>query len=154
MERAATTLGSRLAARQEYGCVALENAIELTRDLKRVSGFACCDILIAGYEQVLAELNAIGPMTPPSAESLNLLVSRIDLYGEFFALLARLAVFTGSLATRPRDGAEHAEAKAAPVTAPPRRPGFGNGQARNGTPDEAEFGEMSNRAAGGPPRRR
>ncbi len=127
LERAATTLRSRLVAQQKYSCVALENAIEVTRELKRTSGFASCDVLIAGYEQVLAELNAISPTAPPSAESLKLLIARINLFGEVFALLAQLAVFTGSLGPRAHNGAEPAEAKAAPATAPLGRPGFGRG---------------------------
>ena len=120
LERAATTLRSRLVAQQQCGCVALENAIELAQELKRTSGFASCDVLIAGFEQVLAELNAINPTAPPSAESLNLLIARINTFGEFFALLAQLFVVTGSLGTQAHNGAEPAEAKAAPATAPLR----------------------------------
>ena len=127
LERAATTLRSRLVAQQKYGCVALENAIELTQELKRTSGFASCDVLIAGYEQALAELSAISSTAPPSAESLTSLNSRINLFGEFFALLAQLGVVTGSLGTRAHNGTEPAEAKAAPATASLRRPGFGSG---------------------------
>ena len=97
LERAATTLRNRLVAQQQCGCVALENAIELAQELKRTSGFASCDVPIAGFEQALAELNAISPTAPRSAESLNLLIARINLFAEFFALLAQLAVVTGSL---------------------------------------------------------
>ena len=96
LERAATTLRSRLVAQQKYSCFVLENAIQLTQELKRTSDFASCDVLIASYEQALAELNAISPTAPPSAESLTLLISRINLLGEFFALLAQLAGVTGS----------------------------------------------------------
>ena len=92
LERAATTLRSRLAAQQKFGCAGLENAIELTRELKRTSGLASCDALIADYEQALAELNAIGPTTPLATESLMLLISRIHLFGELFAILAQQAV--------------------------------------------------------------
>ncbi len=128
---------------ENIGGAALGHAIELTRDLKRNSGFVSCDVLIAGYEQVLAELNAIGPTAPPSADSLTSLIARIDLFGAFFALLAQLAVVTGSLGSRARNGGEPAEAEAAPATAPLRRPGFGNGQSRNGTPDAAGFEHRS-----------
>ena len=100
LERAATALRGRLVARQQYGCVALENAIELTQELKRTSGFASCEVLIAGYEQALAGLSAISPTAPPSAESLTSLIARFNLFEEFFALLAQLAVITGSLRTR------------------------------------------------------
>ena len=92
LKRAATTLRSRLVAKQQCGCVALENVIELARELKRTSGFASCDVLIAGYEQALAELNAVSPTAPLAAESLMLLISRINLLGEFFAILTELAI--------------------------------------------------------------
>ena len=94
---------------ENIGGAALGHAIELTRDLKRNSGIVSCDVLIAGHEQVLAELNAIGPTAPPSADSLTSLIARIDLFGAFFALLAQLAVVTGSLGTRARNGGEPAE---------------------------------------------
>ena len=72
-------------------------------------------------------LPVISPASPPSPEFLTLLVKRIELFGEFFALLAQLAVVTGSLGTRAHNAGEPAEAKAAPATAPLCRPGFGSG---------------------------
>ena len=89
---------------KEIGLVAIENAIELAQDAIELA-----HVLIAGYEQVLAELNAIGPTAPPSAESLTSLIARINLFGAFFALLAQLAVVTGSLGTRAHNGGEPAE---------------------------------------------
>ena len=118
LERAATTLRSRLVAQQQCGCVALENAIERAQELKRTTGLASCDVLIAGYEQVLAEVKAISPTAPPSAESVNLLIARINLFGKFFVFLTQLAVVTGSLGTRAHIGGEPAAAEVAPATAP------------------------------------
>ena len=100
LERATTGMRNRelqLVTHKKIGVAAIGHAIELARDLKRTSGFASCDVLITGYEKVLAELNAISPTAPPSAESLTSLLARINLFGEFFALLAQLAVVTGSL---------------------------------------------------------
>ena len=97
LERATTTLRNR-QAQQQKAVAAIEHAIELAQDLKRTTGLASWDVPIAGFEQLLAELNAISPTAPSSAESLTSLIARINILGgEFFALLAQLAVVTGSL---------------------------------------------------------
>ena len=104
LERATKTLRNR-QAQQLKAVTAINHAIELTQELNRTSGFAACDVLIAGFEQVLTELNAISPTAPPSAESLKLLIARINTFGGLFALLAQLSVVTGSLGTRAHTGA-------------------------------------------------
>ena len=116
LKRATTTLRYRLA-QQLKAVAAIEHAIELTQELNRTSGFAACDVLIAGFEQVLTELNAISPTAPPSAESLKLLIARINTFGGLFALLARVAVVTGPLGNRTQNGGEPAKAEVAPATA-------------------------------------
>ena len=69
---------------------------------------------MAGYEQVLAELNAISPTAPPSADSLTSLIARINIFGEFFALLAQLAVVTGSLGGAMLEGRRTQESRHEP----------------------------------------
>ena len=128
-KRATTNLPNKQAefvAQQQKAVAAIEHAIELTQELKRTSGFASCDVLIAGYEQVLAEQIAISPMAPRSPESLNFLIARIELFEEFFTLLAQLPVVTKALGPQAHNAGEPAEAEVAPATAPLRRPGFGS----------------------------
>ena len=97
-ERATTALRSRemeLVAHKKIGIIAIEHMIELTRQLRRTTGFAACDVLIAGYQQTLAHLNGISPTALPTAKLLALLLLRISLFEALFVLLAQLATLQG-----------------------------------------------------------
>lgn len=100
-ERATTALRNRemqLAAHKKVGIAAIEHAIELTRQLRRTTGLAAFDVLIAGYRQTLAHLNAISPTALPSMKLLTLLLVRINVFEDLFILLTQLAVLRGRLA--------------------------------------------------------
>ena len=87
-ERATTALRNRelrLVAHKNTGVAAIEHAIELTRQLRRTTGFAACDVLTAGYQQTLAQLNAISPTALPPAKLLTLLLRRIILFEDLFS---------------------------------------------------------------------
>ena len=97
-ERATTALRNRevqLVTHKKIGMTAIEHAIELTRQLRQTTGFVACDVLIAGYQQTLAQLNAISPTALPSAKLLTLLLLRIILFEDLFILLAQLAALQG-----------------------------------------------------------
>ncbi len=97
-ERATTALRNReaqLVAHRKIGITAIERAIELTRQLRRTTGFAACDVLIAGYQQTRAQLNAISPTALPSAKLQTLLLLRISLFEDLFILLTQLAALQG-----------------------------------------------------------
>ena len=97
-ERAATALRNselQLVTHKNTGVAAIEHAIELTRQLRRTTGFAACDVLIAGYQQTLAQLNAISPTALPPAKLLTLLLLRIILFEDLFIHLAQLAALQG-----------------------------------------------------------
>ncbi len=47
----------QLVAHKKIGITAIGHAIELTRQLRRTTDFAACDVVIAGYQQTLAPLN-------------------------------------------------------------------------------------------------
>ncbi len=98
LERATTTLRNRelqFVIYKNIGVAAIEHAIELTRQLRRTTGFAACDVLIAGYQQTLAQLNAIRPTALPPPKLLTLLLLRIILFAGLFILLAQLAALRG-----------------------------------------------------------
>ena len=93
-ERATTALRNRevqLDALKKIGITAIEHAVELTRQLRRTTDFAACDVLIAGYQQTLAQLNAISLTALPPAKLLTLLLLRISLFEDLFILLTQLA---------------------------------------------------------------
>ena len=97
-ERATTALRNRemqMAAHKKIGITAIEHAIELTRQLRRTTGFAACDVLIAGYQQTRAQLNGIRPTALPSAKLQTLLLLRIRLFKDLFILLTQLAAIQG-----------------------------------------------------------
>ncbi len=97
-ERATTALRNRevqLVTHKKIGITAIEHAIELTRQLRQATGFAACDVLIAGYQQTLAQLNAISPTALPPAKLLTLLLLRVTLFENLFILLAQLAALQG-----------------------------------------------------------
>ncbi len=97
-ERATTALRNRevqLVAHKKIGITAIEHAIELTRQLRRTTDFAACDVLIAGYQQTLAQLNEISPTALPSAKLLTLLLLRINVFESLFGFLTQLAVLQG-----------------------------------------------------------
>ncbi len=103
LQRATTTLRNRQAqfvAQQQKSVAGIEHAIELTEDLQRTTGFAACDAILAGYKQMLAEMSAISPTSPPSLEFLTLLDKRIEIFRDLFILLANL-----------KEGAEIADRK-------------------------------------------
>ncbi len=98
LEQATTALRNRelqLVTHKNTGVAAIERAIELTRQLRISTGFAACDVLIAGYQQTLAQLNAIGRTALPPAKLLTLLLLRIILFEDLFIHLARLAALQG-----------------------------------------------------------
>ncbi len=97
-ERATTALRNRemqLVAHKEIGITAIEHATELTRQLRRTTGFAACDALIADYQQTRAQLNGIRPTALPTANLLALLLVRISVFEDLFILLTQLAVLQG-----------------------------------------------------------
>lgn len=97
-EGATTALRNRevqLVAHKKIGITAIEHAIELTQRLRRTSGFAACDVLIAGYQQTLAQLNGISPTALPPARLLTLLLLRISIFEGLFILLIQLAALQG-----------------------------------------------------------
>ncbi len=97
-DRAMTALRNRevqLVAHKKIGITAIEHAIELTRQLRRMTGFAACDVLIAGYQQTRAQLNGIRPTALPSAKLLTWLLLRIDVFESLFLFLTQLAVLQG-----------------------------------------------------------
>ena len=96
--RATTALRNRevqLVTHKKIGITAIEHAIELTRQLRQTTGFLACDVLIAGYQQTLAQLNGISPTALPPAKLLTLLLLRIILFEDLFILLAQLAALQG-----------------------------------------------------------
>lgn len=100
-ERATAALRNREAQLVRYkkiGITAIEHAIELTRQLRQATGFAACDALIAGYQQTLAQLNAISPTALPPTKLLTLLLLRISVFEDLFILLTQLAALQGSRA--------------------------------------------------------
>ena len=97
-ERATTTLRNRelqFVVYKNIGVAAIEHAIELTRQLRRTTGFAACDVLIAGYQQTQAQLNGISPAVLPPAKLLTVLSLRIGVFEDFFILLTQLAALRG-----------------------------------------------------------
>ena len=97
-ERATTALRNRevqLVAHKKIGITAIEHTIELTRQLRRTTGFAACDVLIAGYQQTLAQLNGISLTALPPVKLLTLLLLRISVFEDLFILLTQLAVLQG-----------------------------------------------------------
>ena len=93
-ERATTALRNRevqLVTHKKIGITAIEHAIELTRQLRRTTGFAACDVLIAGYQQTLAQLNGISATALPPVKLLTLLLMRISVFQDLFILLTQLA---------------------------------------------------------------
>ncbi len=98
LERATTVMRNRevqLVTHKKSGIAAIEHAIELTRRLRQTTGFAACDVLTAGYQQTLAQLNGISPTALPSAKLLSLLLLRISVFEDLFILLTQLAALQG-----------------------------------------------------------
>lgn len=98
LKRATTTLRNKQAqfvAQQQKAVAAIEHAIELTRQLRRTTGFAACDVLIAGYQQTRAQLNGISPAALPPAKLLTVLLLRISVFEDLFILLTQLAALQG-----------------------------------------------------------
>ncbi len=97
-ERATTVMRNRevqLVTHKKRGIAAIEHAIELTRQLRQRTGFAACDVLIAGYQQTLAQLNGISATALPPVKLLTLLLMRISVFEDLFILLTQLAVLQG-----------------------------------------------------------
>ena len=97
-KRAMTALRNRemqLAAHKKIGIAAIEHAIKITRQLRRTTGFAACDVLIAGYQQTRAQLNGIRPSALPTANLLALLLLRVSVFEDLFILLTHLAALRG-----------------------------------------------------------
>lgn len=93
-ERATTVMRNRevqLVTHKKRGIAAIEHAIELTRQLRQTTGFAACDVLIAGYQQTLAQLNGISATALPPVKLLTLLLMRISVFQDLFILLTQLA---------------------------------------------------------------
>ena len=68
LEGAMTAMRNRemqLVAHQKIGITSIERAIEHSRKSQQTSGFAACDVVIAGYQQTLVQLNAIIPTALP-----------------------------------------------------------------------------------------